>query len=82
MIDDLISLTDECPNFEDLLLFDITYATYCSIQRAETLTKLKRVKVLSDGNSFKCRVSTDKTTQGMCDCYMQACQPLKTYMIM
>jgi len=42
---DLIFLTDKCPNLEDLLLFDITYDTYCSIQWAQTLTKLKRADI-------------------------------------
>ncbi|RHN45152.1 putative FBD domain, leucine-rich repeat domain, L domain-containing protein [Medicago truncatula] len=44
--DDLIFLTDNCPNLEDLLLFDITYNTYCSIQWAQTLTKLKRADIM------------------------------------
>jgi hypothetical protein len=42
---DLILLTDNCPNLEDLLLFDITYATSCSIEWGETLTKLKRADI-------------------------------------
>lgn len=43
--DDLILLTDNCPNLEDLLLFDITYATFSAIVWAETLTKLKRADI-------------------------------------
>jgi hypothetical protein len=43
--DDLILLTDNCPNLEDLLLFDITYATSSAIGWAETLTKLKRADI-------------------------------------
>lgn len=43
--DDLVFLTDNCPNLEDLLLFEINYDTSCSIVCAETLTKLKRVDI-------------------------------------